>query len=149
MSSLWGKLRCPCSNHTAVYTRMHAFATRLASACPCCPSFVCFGSELDCLVVVPKRQTSLISFFCAILPSFPPVCRLSLATALPHHTVPHHTCVKASVPYMEMLETWIYHGDLNDQYGEVGVLMIVAVCGGVLCRFVVAPWWRSLSVLGF
>eukprot|EP00903_Cladosiphon_okamuranus_P016182 g14933.t1 len=25
---------------------------------------------------------------------------------------------QASVPYMEMLETWIYHGDLNDQYGE-------------------------------
>ncbi|CAN0159055.1 unnamed protein product, partial [Hapterophycus canaliculatus] len=25
---------------------------------------------------------------------------------------------QASVPYLEMLETWIYHGNLNDQYGE-------------------------------
>ncbi|CBN79178.1 Similar to tubulin, gamma complex associated protein 2 [Ectocarpus siliculosus] len=25
---------------------------------------------------------------------------------------------QASVPYLEMLEIWIYHGNLNDQYGE-------------------------------
>lgn len=25
---------------------------------------------------------------------------------------------QASVPYLEMLETWIYDGSLNDQYGE-------------------------------
>lgn len=29
---------------------------------------------------------------------------------------------QASVPYLEMLETWIYHGDLIDQYGELIIL---------------------------
>lgn len=31
-------------------------------------------------------------------------------------------CDQASVPYLEMLETWIYHGDLNDQYGEGSIV---------------------------
>lgn len=34
---------------------------------------------------------------------------------------------------MDMLETWIYHGNLNDQYGEIGVFNVF-VDG-------IARWW--------
>ena len=38
---------------------------------------------------------------------------------------------QASVPYFEMLETWIYHGDLNDQYGELYNMQLFQ---GACCR---------------
>lgn len=58
---------------------------------------------------------------------------------------------KASVPYLEMLETWIYHGKLNDQYGELrDFFLFFYFVRFVRCRSCLFHAWLVLheSIIG-